>query len=273
MLRVLAGAFFGLAPLLAMLAPQAPIVSAAALYDRQLQWPTLPNNLTQDVLQVAFAISPPCANLTYCVELTTVVIPRCEMLRGDPGCWCGNHDPLHYCAICMSNPTTNQTTADQTQAATAGHTAFHVACNAYESLINGTASTSASAAGSSTATPSATAAPSTDGGSSQKTPIGPIIGGAVGGVVGLALVFGLVYLISLMIKRNNSQNNVAPSSVSYMSSEPLSYGKVASPYPTPSIAHYSSPGHVSPNPHGYNHSAEPMNPNVNPLGYPQPPQS
>ncbi|KAF8606268.1 hypothetical protein BDV93DRAFT_604763 [Ceratobasidium sp. AG-I] len=274
MLQVLAGALFGLAPLVAILVLQAPIVSGAALYGRQLQWPALPSNLTEDVLQVAFAISPPCANTTYCVALTTVVVPRCERLRGDPGCWCGNHDPLHYCAICMSNPT-NGTTPDQTQSATAGHNAFHVACSAYEELINGTAtvSTSSSSVESSTAAASATAVSASGGDTKEKTPIGPIIGGAVGGVVGLALVFGLVYLIALMIKRNNNNNAIAPSSVSHMSSEPMSYGKIAAPYPTPSIIQYSSPGHVSPNPHGYNHSAEPMNPGADQLRYSQPPQS
>ncbi|KAG8682837.1 hypothetical protein FRC08_014697 [Ceratobasidium sp. 394] len=256
MFPAIAGAFFGLAPLAMVLAPG----QAAA----QIQWPQLPNNLTQDVLQVAFAISPPCAsNNTYCQQLTGTVIPRCERLRGDPGCWCGNHDPLHYCAICMSNPTDNQTTADQTQAASAGHAAFHVACNAYEELINGTASTTSSAqssTASSTLLPSATAASSNSG--ENKVPTGVIVGGVVGGVLGLVAVLGIIYIISLLIKRNNRQHDIAPSSVSYMGSEnksPIGFG---APYPHASMTHYGSPGHVSPVPQvGYNSNMpEPMNP-------------
>ncbi|CCO35316.1 hypothetical protein BN14_09433 [Rhizoctonia solani AG-1 IB] len=103
-------------------AAYASMATSVALSPRQIEWPTLPNNLTEDVLRVAGAISPPCAaNSSWCQQLTTVVIPRCERLRGDPGCWCGNHDPVHYCAICMSSPSDNQTTPDQMQAATAGH--------------------------------------------------------------------------------------------------------------------------------------------------------
>lgn len=51
------------------------LASSFALDARQLQWPTLPNNLTEDVLQVASAISPPCAaNNTWCQQLTVVVV-------------------------------------------------------------------------------------------------------------------------------------------------------------------------------------------------------
>ncbi|KAH7335965.1 hypothetical protein B0J17DRAFT_60222 [Rhizoctonia solani] len=91
-------------------AAYASVATSAALNSRQMQWPTLPNNLTTDVLQVAFAISPPCAaNSSWCQQLTQVVIPRCQRLRGDPGCWCGNHDPLHVCssALPMASQPTN----------------------------------------------------------------------------------------------------------------------------------------------------------------------
>ncbi|QRV82592.1 hypothetical protein RhiJN_10607 [Ceratobasidium sp. AG-Ba] len=218
---------------------------------------------------VAGAISPPCAaNNTWCTQLTTVVIPRCERMRGDPGCWCGNHDPVHYCAICMSNPTDNQTTPDQTASATAGHSDFHVACNAYEALINGTATTTSSSSSSSTTpTASASAAPANQGG--DKVPIAPIIGGVVGGVVGLVLIGGLIWVTSLWIKeknRNNSNQDIAPSSVSYMGSEHKSPMGYAAPYPHTSMNHYSSPGHISPLPNvGYTNNAEPMNPGA-PMG-------
>ncbi|KAG8744468.1 hypothetical protein FRC10_010138 [Ceratobasidium sp. 414] len=252
MFPAIAGALFGLAPLAIVLAPGQAVA--------QLQWPELPNNLTQDVLQVAFAISPPCVNNTYCQLLTGTV----------------------YCAICMSNPTDNQTTADQTQAASAGHagecvlaaspsaltprvlvSAFHVACNAYEELINGTASTTSMAQSSTappTVSPTASAAASNAGGNKVST--GTIVGGVVGGVLGLVAVLGIIYIISLLIKRSN-QPEVSRSSVSYMGSEnksPIGYN---APYPHASMTHYGSPGHVSPlipQP-GYNGGMpEPMNP-------------
>ncbi|CAE6471289.1 unnamed protein product [Rhizoctonia solani] len=185
----------------------ASVAASAALNSRQMQWPTLPNNLTEDVLKVAFAISPPCAaNSSWCQQLTQVVIPRCERLRGDPGCWCGNHDPVHYCAICMTSPADNQTSPDQMQAASAGHAAFHVACNAYEELINGTASTTSSTSMLSTTsqTPTATAVSVTS--SNNKVPIGPIVGGVVGGVVGLALVVGIIYLLAIVLKKNDRRS-------------------------------------------------------------------
>ncbi|QRV96598.1 hypothetical protein RhiJN_24616 [Ceratobasidium sp. AG-Ba] len=233
MLPTVAGALFGLAPFIMVLAPRA---------SAQIEWPALPNNLTVDVLRVAGAISPPCAaNNTWCTQLTSVVIPRCERMRGDPGCWCGNHDPVHYCAICMSNPTDNQTTPDQTASATAGHSDFHVACNAYESLINGTATTTTSSSSSST-TPTASASAVSSNQNDDKVPIAPIIGGVVGGV------------------------DIAPSSVSYMGSEHKSPMGYAAPYPHTSMNHYSSPGHISPLPNvGYTNNAEPMNPGA-PMG-------
>ncbi|KAF8593144.1 hypothetical protein BDV93DRAFT_566740 [Ceratobasidium sp. AG-I] len=113
--------FFALVPLVTLLAQQALPASAVVLQERQSQEPTLPSNLTQDVLQVGSAISPPCANTDSCISLVTDVIPACEKLGGDPGCWCANHDALHNCAMCMISPTDNQTTTDQTEAAAAGH--------------------------------------------------------------------------------------------------------------------------------------------------------
>ncbi|KAF8601111.1 hypothetical protein BDV93DRAFT_510379 [Ceratobasidium sp. AG-I] len=123
--------FFGLVPLLTFLAQQSLPTAALVLQERQPQGPTLPGNVTQDVLQVASAISPPCANIDSCISLVTDMIPRCEERGGDPGCWCANHDALH-------------TTADQTEAAAAGHSGFHVACDAYAEIVNGTSATLAS---------------------------------------------------------------------------------------------------------------------------------
>ncbi|KAJ1305788.1 hypothetical protein OPQ81_010518 [Rhizoctonia solani] len=234
-------------------ATYASAATSAALNPRQIQWPTLPNNLTEDVLQ----------------QLTQVVIPRCERLRGDPGCWCGNHDPVHYCAICMSNPADNQTTPEQTQAATAGHNAFHVACNAYEEYINGTASTTSTSMISTTSqTPAATAVSATS--NNNKTPVGPIVGGVVGGVVGLALVVGIIYLLAILLKRNDRRSEVRPSSVSYMSSEHKSPNMYATPYPQlPASYPGQAPGHISPHNNNYVPPPEPMNPM--PVSQPQPP--
>ncbi|KAF8594329.1 hypothetical protein BDV93DRAFT_529385, partial [Ceratobasidium sp. AG-I] len=131
--------FFRLVPLVTLLAQQAVPVAALALQTRQSQGPTLPSNLTEDVLQVASAISAPCANTDSCISLVTDVIPKCEAQGGDPSCWCANHDALHYCAMCMISPADNQTTVNQTEAAAVGHSAFHVACDAYSEIVNGTA--------------------------------------------------------------------------------------------------------------------------------------
>ncbi|CAE6480231.1 unnamed protein product [Rhizoctonia solani] len=248
----------------------ASVATSAALDSRQIQWPPLPNNLTADVLQVAFAISPPCAaNNTMCQQLTTVVIPRCERLRGDPGCWCGNHDPVHYCAICMSSPADNQTTPDQTQSATAGHAAFHVACNAYEELINGTASTTSTSSMFSTTsqTPTATAVSSNSG--ENKTPVGAIVGGVVGGVVGLAFVVGIIYLLAIVLKKPDRRSD-DPSNFSYRSSEHKSPNLYANPYPQLSAPYPGpAPGHVSPHNSTYVPGPEPMNPM--PISQSQPP--
>ncbi|KAF8712263.1 hypothetical protein RHS03_01288, partial [Rhizoctonia solani] len=271
-------------------AAYASVATSVALNSRQIQWPTLPNNLTEDVLQVAGAISPPCAaNTTWCQQLTEVVVfldanacvgvgQLSEWVRAqitdeaipDPGCWCGNHDPLHYCAICMSSPSDNQTTADQMQAATAGHNAFHVACNAYEQLINGTAvvtstSSSTSPATSETSTPTAVSSNSGD----NKVPIGPIVGGVVGGVVGLALVVGIIYLLAIVLKKNDRTSEVRPSNVSYLSSEHKSPNLYAAPYPQlPASYPGPAPGHISP--HNNNYVPEPMNPMTG-AAQPQPP--
>ncbi|CUA70465.1 hypothetical protein RSOLAG22IIIB_04203 [Rhizoctonia solani] len=246
-------------------AAYASVATSAALNSRQIQWPSLPNNLTADVLQVAFAISPPCAaNSTWCQQLTSVVVPRCERLRGDPGCWCGNHDPVHYCAICMSSPSDNQTTPDQTQAATAGHAAFHVACNAYEELINGTASTTSSTSMLSTSSqsPTATAVSASSG---NKVPIGPVVGGVVGGVVGLALVVGIIYLLAIVLKKSDRRSDVRPSSVSYISTEHKSPNLYAHPYPQlPASYPGPAPGHISPHNSNYVPAPEPMNPMIAP---------
>ncbi|KAF8593255.1 hypothetical protein BDV93DRAFT_516707 [Ceratobasidium sp. AG-I] len=125
--------FFALMPLLTLFAHQTLPTAALVLQERQSQGPTLPGNVTQDVLQVASAISPPCANIDSCISLVADVIPRCEERGGDPGCWCASHDVLH-------------TTADQTEAAAAGHSA----CDAYAEIVNGT---SGSLASNSTADP------------------------------------------------------------------------------------------------------------------------
>ncbi|KAF8598379.1 hypothetical protein BDV93DRAFT_512593 [Ceratobasidium sp. AG-I] len=142
--------FFGLVPLVTLLAQQALPAAALVLQERQSQEPTLLGNLTQDVLQVASAISPPCANTDSCINLVTLVIPDCEGRGGDPGCWCANHDALHDCAMCIISSTNNQTTANQTEAAAAGHSGFHVACDAYAEIVNGT---NASLASNATADP------------------------------------------------------------------------------------------------------------------------
>ena len=72
--------FFGLLPLVTLLAQQALPVEALALQERQSQGASLPSNLTQDVLQVASAISPPCANNDYCIDLVTTVVSSVNYL-------------------------------------------------------------------------------------------------------------------------------------------------------------------------------------------------
>ncbi|KAF8684084.1 hypothetical protein RHS04_01690 [Rhizoctonia solani] len=254
-------------------AAYASVATSVALNSRQIQWPTLPNNLTEDVLQVAGAISPPCAaNTTWCQQLTEVVVfLDANACVGTPGAGVviTTHF-MYYCAICMSSPSDNQTTADQMQAATAGHNAFHVACNAYEQLINGTAvvtstSSSTSPATSETSTPTAVSSNSGD----NKVPIGPIVGGVVGGVVGLALVVGIIYLLAIVLKKNDRTSEVRPSNVSYLSSEHKSPNLYAAPYPQlPASYPGPAPGHISP--HNNNYIPEPMNPMTG-AAQPQPP--
>ncbi|KAG9042560.1 hypothetical protein FS837_010693 [Tulasnella sp. UAMH 9824] len=79
-------------------------------------------NITAAALEIRDSISSPTCNKTEsCQEVITTVVPRCLGLQGSAGCWCGLEDPIHYCAICMLNPTDNTTSADQTQRATEGH--------------------------------------------------------------------------------------------------------------------------------------------------------
>ncbi|KAG8731493.1 hypothetical protein FRC11_004000 [Ceratobasidium sp. 423] len=181
-----------------------PISSFAQTYAE------LSAQLTKDALQIQGAISEPCKANTNCATFNDEVVPRCQRLQGDAGCWCGNHNPLHFCAICMSSPADNQTTPDQMQAALAGHTDYHVACDKFEKLLN--ASSTASGSATSTAT-NAAATGSSDSGS--KAPIGAIVGGAVGG--GIALIIAI--LVFALWRRNRKREIVGPSSVSLFSGD------------------------------------------------------
>ncbi|KAH7335967.1 hypothetical protein B0J17DRAFT_719632 [Rhizoctonia solani] len=244
------------------IATYASVATSVALNSRQTQWPMLPTNLTEDVLQVANAISPPCAdNNTWCQHLTEAVIPSCQALLGDPGCWCGNHDPVHHCAMCMSSPSDNQTTPEQMRAANNGHNAFLAACHAYEQYITSMASTTSTSSMISTTsqTPTPTPTPtivSSNSSDNKPVPVGPI----VGGVVGLVVVIGIVYLVSIVLKRNNRRSDVHPSSVSRMSSEHKSPIVYATPYPQLSANNPSPvPGHISPHNSSFVPSPEPIN--------------
>lgn len=170
----------------------------------------LSSQLTASALKIQGAISEPCRTDDWCQTFTSDVVPRCQRLQGDAGCWCGNHNPLHFCAICMSSPADNQTTPDQMQSALAGHTDYHVACDAFERLLN--ASSSATGTASSTATNAASTG-SSDGGS--KAPIGAIVGGAVGG--GVALIIAIIVFV--LWSRNRRRETVGPSSVSLFSGD------------------------------------------------------
>jgi len=180
--------------------------------DLRLRQDGLPNNLTQDFLEVASAISPICNATSACVELVNVSIPRCLMLRGDPGCWCGNHDPIHYCATCITTVFSNLTTPDQMERATAGHNLFHVACNAYITQLNASASAALSSAAmtSTTSSTPASATPtaqSNNGGSSSSSSnTGVIVGAVVGGVIGLAIIIGAIVLLAICMKKQNRDN-------------------------------------------------------------------
>lgn len=186
--------------------------------------------LTAAALEIEGAISPACNTTDACVQFVNNVIPRCQRLQGDPGCWCGNHDPLHFCAICMSNPTDNRTSFDQTAAAIEGHQKYHIACNQWEAALNASASaatatnTATSSVGQASATVSA--APS----SGSKAPIGAIVGGAVGG--GVALIIA-VFVLLYWMKRRDADRKIRPSSVSLFSA-PVSgppYSGYISPAP------------------------------------------
>ncbi|KAG8714615.1 hypothetical protein FRC08_011690 [Ceratobasidium sp. 394] len=186
--------------------------------------------LTAAALEIAGAISAACNTTDPCETFVTSVIPRCQKLQGDPGCWCGNHDPLHFCAICMSNPTDNRTSPDQTAAAIEGHQRYHTVCNAWETALNASASaatasvTATATNGQSSATISA--APS----SGSKTPIGAIVGGAVGG--GVALIVGILGLLYWM-KSRDANRTIRPSSVSLFSAPMSSNGQPYSGYSSP----------------------------------------
>ncbi|KIO30436.1 hypothetical protein M407DRAFT_5639 [Tulasnella calospora MUT 4182] len=69
-------------------------------------------NITAAVFEVYNSISQPTCNSTdHCVQLATV--PRCLELEGTAGCWCTLHDPIHYCANCMTSPTDDTTNPDR----------------------------------------------------------------------------------------------------------------------------------------------------------------
>lgn len=172
--------------------------------------------LTDAALKIQGAISAGCNATTDCAQFVSYVIPRCQRLQGDAGCWCGNHDPLHYCAICMSSPSDNRTTPDQTAAALEGHTNYHQACNLFEVSLN---ASSTASAGPSTTSSAATNAPATTG-TSSKTPIGAVVGGAVGG--GVAVIIGAIVLTIWLKQRK--KNSLGPSSVSLFSAAGTSTG-------------------------------------------------
>jgi len=158
-------------------------------------------NITQMVLQVANAISTPnCNATTYCIQLTTEQIPSCLKVLGTAGCWCSNSSPIHYCAVCMSNPTDNTTTPDQTQAAIEGHQNYHVGCTAYQAFLNGTSSTTTSSSATSSSSSSSSSSPASTTpiqvATGQKSVSAGTIGGVVvGGLVGLALIIATVFLL------------------------------------------------------------------------------
>lgn len=165
--------------------------------------------LTESALKIRGAISPTCETTTSCVQFVNDVIPRCQKLSGEAGCWCGNHDPLHFCAICMSNPTDNRTTADQTADALEGHQDYHIACNAFEAALN--ASSTASAGPSASSGTTATSAASNSG--DKRAPVGAIVGGAIGG----AIVVAIAITVLLLWLRQRSQSRIAPSKMSLFS--------------------------------------------------------
>jgi len=168
-------------------------------------------NITQTVLQVSEAISSQNCNATsYCVQLITETIPKCLRVSGDPSCWCDDVNPVHYCAICMSNSTDNTTTPDQAQAATDGHKNYHIGCSAYESDINGTSTSSMTSSSSTTTTQVAT------GSSISAGTIGKVV---VGGLIGLALISATVFLLYRYIQ-NKHERIIASTPRAYVLSTP-----------------------------------------------------
>ncbi|KAG8935214.1 hypothetical protein FRC01_005470 [Tulasnella sp. 417] len=178
-------------------------------------------NITASVLEVYNAISQPTCNATdYCVQLAENVVPRCLQLQGTAGCWCTLHDPIHYCAICMSSPPDNTTTPDQTQAATEGHANYHRGCSAYQAYLN------ASAAGSlSTSQPPTTSAPlptvtqgQSNSGSSKSVSTGAIVGIAIGGICFLAVVIAAT-VITWKCLKNQADRQARPAALPHGASE------------------------------------------------------
>ncbi|KIO30429.1 hypothetical protein M407DRAFT_224390 [Tulasnella calospora MUT 4182] len=166
-------------------------------------------NITAAALEIRDAISSPtCTANSYCQTFMNDTIPRCMKLQGTAGCWCTLHDPLHYCAICMSSPADNTTTSDQTQAAAEGHKNYHLGCAAYQNYLNASAAGSLS---SSAPLPTGTSANQTDDhddhGHGMST--GAIVGIAVGGVAFLVIIGAATFLIHRCLK-NQSERNARP---------------------------------------------------------------
>ncbi|KAG9019447.1 hypothetical protein FRB90_002270 [Tulasnella sp. 427] len=160
-------------------------------------------NITAAALEIRDSISSPtCNSTTYCQEFVTEVIPQCMRMQGTAGCWCTLHDPLHYCAICMSSPTDNTTTADQTQAAVEGHTNYHRGCAAYQAYLNASASGSISSSATSTSAPlpTSTTNQQNSGSSHSALSTGAIVGIAVGGAALIALIAAATFLIGRCLK-------------------------------------------------------------------------
>ncbi|KAG8935208.1 hypothetical protein FRC01_005464 [Tulasnella sp. 417] len=160
-------------------------------------------NITLAAYMIRDSISSPtCSRTGNCTEFVNNVIPRCERLKGSAGCWCTLHDPLHYCAICMSSPTDATTTSDQTQGATTGHTNYHTGCAAYQRYLsdNGASMSASAAAASST---------SDDHDDHHGMATGTIVGIAVGGVAFLAIVIAATVLIWRCMK-NQSEREARP---------------------------------------------------------------
>jgi len=157
-------------------------------------------NITQMVLQVQGAISSPtCSANQNCSQLVAQ-IPNCLKEFGNPACWCGNVDPLHYCAICMSAPQDTTTDPEQTQTAATSHISYHIGCNAYQAYLNGTTTSNST---SSITTPTPTQAAATSG--TKPVSAGAIGGIVVGGLIGLALISAAVFLLYRCIQNKHER--------------------------------------------------------------------